>query len=115
MGREAGSNAVTTTTADPNKSMQGGIRCPHCNCPHHSVTHTYQSEVRFDGRRHEYIRRRRKCRYCGLSFFSREVVEPDLPNEIEADDMPQVKKELKKTYENIVPERNLPDLPNPFL
>src|SRR6266566_119284 len=95
-----GSRSVTTTE-DPNKSIRGGIRCPHCLCPHHSVTHTYQSEVTYDGTKREYILRWQKCRYCGCTFKTREVVEPELPKEVKSPKQArEVEQKLVETLRN---------------
>lgn len=104
-----------TTTLDPNP-LRGGILCPHCACPHHAVAKTVQSESSFWGKRKQYIRRDRRCRHCGLSFHTREVVEPDLPTKIKSPtDAEAVRKILADTIENIVPRRPSDDLINQFL
>lgn len=106
---------VTTTTSDPSQSIRGGIRCPHCFCPMHEVTHTWQSESNYTKKPKQYIRRRRVCRYCGLSFNTREVIEPELPDKVEtAKQVKEARKAIEETLRNVLP-RDLPDLPNPFL
>lgn len=112
MGSET---ALTTTTIDPNP-IQGGIHCPHCYCRHHEVTKTIQSESRFNGIRREYIRRTRRCVHCGLTFATREVIEPDLPRRIKSpEDKQRVEKIIHDTLSNIVPLKPGESLPNPFL
>jgi hypothetical protein len=111
------------TTVDPNEPLINrngeeviGIRCPHCNCPHHSVEETRMSTVKFHGIKREYIRRRRLCRYCGLIFNTREVVEPEVPDRIKhPSDLDRTRKIIKDTIENVIPRLPSDDLINPFL
>lgn len=108
----------TPTTPAPNhdNSIRVGIRCPKCNCGHHSVTHTYASEVSFDGIKRQYIRRRRECRYCGWTWHTREVAEPELPDNVKHPQQAQeIRRKVSEVLDNLIPEKNLPDLENPFL
>lgn len=118
MAEETPGTKSVTTTEDPNKALRGGIRCPECLCPHHSVTQTRISERNFNGKRREYILRWRQCRYCGCTFKTREVVEPELPDEVKSPaQAKQVEKKLTETLGNILPPTkiDIPDLKNPFL
>lgn len=142
MAREtAGSRGTVTTTTpnpmdplevhaksqgfdvdDPNlysmKADTGGIRCPHCGCGHHNVTQTRKSEHLVNGVVKEYIRRWRACRACGCTFATREVVEPEIPDQIKSPTQAKrVSKQIGKTLGNVLPvdANQLPDLPNPFI
>lgn len=53
------------------------MRCPHCNCGHHHVSHTWKLEVSWQGHPRTIIRRRRVCRHCKLPFTTVEHLEAE--------------------------------------
>jgi transcriptional regulator NrdR family protein len=52
--------------------MAQAYRCKSCGCPESKVAQTYAP---FKAQQLVIIRRRRVCRHCGLSFFTREIEE----------------------------------------
>lgn len=101
------------------QEQEGGLACPNCGCHHHSVTNTYatpnahqndSSRIKFSGK--EYTRRRRVCENCKLPFYTREVVEPELPEEVRSPaQAAKVQKIITNTMNNVIPE--VPE--NPYL
>lgn len=55
-----------------------GGGCPFCGCRHDSVTKTLTKTIKWQGKELTRIKRRRKCRNCGLSYGSVEIPEEDL-------------------------------------
>jgi hypothetical protein len=92
-----------TNKGNPNmeETNQGGFQCPSCGCRHHSVTNTWQREVRLKGKLKTIIRRRRVCRHCSLPFTTIETHEEDLTGDLDLSP--------KK------PPEDTGALPNPFL
>lgn len=56
---------------------RAGIECRNCGCRHTTITHTYHHEYNFNGVTYTRNRRRRVCRYCGLSFLTVESYEEE--------------------------------------
>lgn len=113
MASEAGNDSprdVTTTTEDPSETRTGGIRCPHCWCRHHRVTQTRVSEHKTK----EFILRWRKCERCGCTWKTREVNEPEIPVIKTKKDVAAAQKAIQDAARNLI-NKDIPDLPNPFL
>lgn len=64
--------------------MKDGLRCPSCNCGENKVTNTY----RVSWRGVVIFRRRRQCRNCGLSFFTKEIPEDDIAPDADGPETP---------------------------
>ncbi len=60
------------------------LPCPWCGNPQSACTHAYLIETED----RSFRRRRRVCRRCGLSFFTRETLETDTPSEGEGEPLP---------------------------
>jgi len=92
--------------------------CPYCGCKESKVTDTRQHDVTWKGIHTKIIRRRRVCRYCGVSYNTTERLENEdeiqrtsggfLKNPAVVD--LEERKELDKQDQD-----NLPDMNNPFV
>lgn len=119
---EAHAKSLGYNVDDPmlysSQGLRGGIRCPYCKCAHHKVNETRQSEHKVGGKVKEYIRRWRECLHCHATFATREVLEPEIPDEIKTPRQgEQVARKIGEVLENVLPvdPGRLEDLPNPFL
>jgi hypothetical protein len=56
-------------------------RCEGCNCATSKVTHTEKRVNFWRGKKTMIVRRRRVCRFCGLSFFTVEHREEEIVSE----------------------------------
>lgn len=54
-----------------------GIKCPKCNCRHCPKTEKGGRAVLYARDKPGHIMRRRRCRYCGHEFTTRERVDGD--------------------------------------
>ena len=54
-----------------------GIRCPHCNCGYCPVRHTEIRTIKFQGKEHTVVRRKRVCQHCNLPFTTVETPESE--------------------------------------
>lgn len=93
--------------------------CPHCGCKMiepgsqgKSVTKSIPVKVIVEGKLVDAVRRLRKCRYCGLSYKTTEIVDVD-PDQPLAPVVPAVLQSIDH------PQRNPPPPPdtltNPFI